>query len=406
MSDEHEIIVTPTHMGATALEMVTKAEIDTQIATAKKYPRSIKQFMDTALQMVTLNEEVAASCNYGLPRGGKIIEGPSARFAELIYSAWGNARAGARVVHEDSRFVTSQGICHDLQSNTMITFEVKRRITTKHGKTFDDDMIGVTGNAAASIALRNAILKVIPKAFWQPLYNEARRVSMGDSKTLATRRADALAFMQKFGVTLDMVLAKFELKGVEDISLEHLVVLRAAATSIKDGEATVESLFEVAKPEEAAGKETKGAAGVKNALSAKAAKAVAAGADPVTGELASSAANPAAEDATPQAALEAAKAEQAAAAKEQNAIEGEAVGGAGAGEQLPAFDINAHNLKTQAGTKEAVKALCDVLAHYTEGERGDVFVMSGGNDLLSMIGRHGLGALKQHFVALGVKLPE
>ncbi len=275
--------------GNNLVELMTKAEIDTQITTAKQYPRSIKQFINDAMQMVTLTESIAEACNYGLPRGSKIITGPSVRFAEIVLSAWGNCRAGTRIIHEDGRFITTQGVCHDLQRNTMITMDVKRRITDKNGKTFNDDMIGVTGNAASSIALRNAILRVIPKAFWEPLYEESRRVAMGDSKTLATRRADALAVMQKYGATLEMILTKFEIKGVEDITLEHLQTLNACRNSIKAGETTVEELFAMPKPVD----DTKGNAGVKEKLAEKSGKkkqtkedaAIAEGADPETGEL-------------------------------------------------------------------------------------------------------------------------
>lgn len=378
--NDYEIATVPTKMETTSLESMTKAEIDMQISTAKRYPRSIKQFMDTALQMVTLNEEVAASCNYALPRGGKIIEGASARFAEIIFSAWGNARAGARIVNEDARFVTSQGVCHDLQSNTMITFEVKRRVTNKAGKTFDDDMIGVTGNAAASIALRNAILKVIPKAYWQPLYNEARRVSMGDSKTLATRRADALAFMLKFGITLEMILAKFELKGVEDISLEHLSVLRAAATSIKDGEATAESLFPSDKPVDKVASD-KGNDAVKDKLKKKAAEA--AGADTETGEIVAGGIETVL-DSAPE--------------KTAESLD------AGAEYVSPVFNIDDHELKTQAGIKAAVTDLANVLAHYPADERPAIFLQSQGGELVSAASRAGVPNQKEKFIALGVKL--
>lgn len=292
--------------GNNLVELMTKAEIDTQITTAKQYPRSIKQFINDAMQMVTLTESIAEACNYGLPRGSKIITGPSVRFAEIVLSAWGNCRAGTRIIHEDGRFITTQGVCHDLQRNTMITMDVKRRITDKNGKTFNDDMIGVTGNAASSIALRNAILRVIPKAFWEPLYEESRRVAMGDSKTLATRRADALAVMQKYGATLEMILTKFEIKGVEDITLEHLQTLNACRNSIKAGETTVEELFAMPKPVD----DTKGNAGVKEKLAEKSGKkkptkeeaAVAAGADPKTGELPADdkKAEPAKEEAKPE----------------------------------------------------------------------------------------------------------
>lgn len=223
--------------------LVTKAEYDVQIATAKKYPRSVKRFLDDATAMVTLNEDVADDCIYALPRGGKTIEGPSARFAEIVLHSWGHCRAGTRIVNEDSRFITAQGVCHDLQNNTLIAYEVRRRITDKYGKKYNDDMIGVTANAASSIALRNAVLKVVPKALWSPLYEQARKVVVGDVKTLANRRATALGHLQKFGATQEMVLKKLEVKGVEDITLDHLVLLRGIATALKDGDSTVESMF-------------------------------------------------------------------------------------------------------------------------------------------------------------------
>lgn len=229
-------------------ELVTRTEYDVQISTAKKYPRSIKQFINTAMEMVTLNTSIADECIYALPRDGKTIEGPSARFAEIIVSAWGHARSGARIVAEDDKWITAQGVCHDLQNNSLITIEIRRRITNKQGKRFNDDMVGVTGNAASSIALRQAILKVIPKAFWSPIYEEARKVVMGDAKTLVNRRADALAYLQKFGATQEMVIAKLGVKGAEDITLEHLVTLKGFATAMKDGEATVEKIFAKDEP--------------------------------------------------------------------------------------------------------------------------------------------------------------
>lgn len=232
------------------VEAITRTEYDVQIATAKKYPRSIKQFMNTAMEMVTLNIKVADECIYALPRGDKTIEGPSARFAEIIIGAWGHSRSGARVVSEDNRFITAQGICHDLQNNNLITIEVQRRITDKKKNKFNDDMVGVTGNAAISIALRNAILKTVPKAFWSPIYDEARKVVMGDAKTLVNRRSDALTYLQKFGATPEMVIKKLGVKGVEDITLEHLVTLRGYCNAIKEGEFTVERIFSDKQPEE------------------------------------------------------------------------------------------------------------------------------------------------------------
>ena len=227
------------------LAALNKSEIDQQVATAHKFPRSVKRFRDECLDMVTLTEEIAQECIYALPRDGKVIEGPSARFAEIVASAWGNCRAGARTVAEEKDFIVAQGAFHDLQRNVAITYEVKRRIVNKHGQRFKPDMIGVTANAACSIALRNAILKGIPKAFWTEMYEAARRTVMGDSKTLATRRADAIAYLQQFGADEQMICAVLNVEGIEDIGQEELVTLRGIATAIKDGDTTVEQAFAI-----------------------------------------------------------------------------------------------------------------------------------------------------------------
>lgn len=223
--------------------VLNKSEIDQQVATAHKYPRSIKAFRDEAMAMVTLTESIAQECIYALPRDGKTIEGPSARFAEVVASAWGNCRAGARVVADQGDFVTAQGVFHDLQRNVAITYEVQRRIVDKHGKRYKPDMIGVTANAACSIALRNAILKGVPKAFWADMYDAARKTVMGDVKTLANRRADALKAFQSYGIKPEQIYTTLGIAGLDDITLDNLVTLRGIMTAIKEGDTTPEQAF-------------------------------------------------------------------------------------------------------------------------------------------------------------------
>lgn len=222
---------------------LSRSEIDTQISTAKKYPRSITQFRKEALAMVTLNERIAEGCIYAIPRGGKVIEGASARFAEVIASAWGNNRAGARVISDAGEFITAQGVFHDLERNVCITYEVQRRITDSKGKRYNADMIGVTGNAACSIALRNAILKGVPKAFWDDLYEQAKAVVRGDFATLANRRANIFERCQGFDITKEQIFASMGITGEADLTLDHIVHLRGILNAIKDGDTTVELAF-------------------------------------------------------------------------------------------------------------------------------------------------------------------
>lgn len=233
--------------GGNALMAINASEINQQIATAKRYPRSIKEFVREATEMVSMNQTVAQECMYSLKRGRgtdtKVIEGPSARMAEIVASAWGNCRAGARVIAEDDRFVTAQGAFIDLQRNVAITYEVRRRITDSRGNKYSDDMVGVTANAACSIALRNAVFKGVPKAFWQEIYRVARQTAIGDAKTLGTRRSDMLAAFAKMGVEKEKVFAYLEVKGIEDVSLDHLGLMLGVFQAIRDGETTIDDTF-------------------------------------------------------------------------------------------------------------------------------------------------------------------
>jgi hypothetical protein len=222
---------------------LNKSEIDQAIATAHQYPRSISAFRKEMLQMVTLTEKVAGECIYALPRDGKVIEGPSARFAEVAASAWRNVRAGARIVNEGMEFVTAQGVFHDLERNVAITYEVQRRITGRDGRRFKPDMIGVTANAACSVALRNAILKGIPKAFWAEMYDAARHASVGDVKSIANKRADAVKAFAAYNIGEAQILKRLGRAGVQDITIDDLINLAGFLTAIKEGDSTPEQVF-------------------------------------------------------------------------------------------------------------------------------------------------------------------
>lgn len=236
-----DVIDAPTEL--TVVEAMNRAEIDMQISTAKRYPRSIKKFRLEAKDMACLDEEIASSCMYALPRGGKSIEGPSARLAEICLSAWGNCAGAARIIEEGDRFVTAQGVFKDYERNTTVTFEVRRRITNRNGQRFNDDMIGVTSNAACSIAFRNAVFKGIPKAFWQSIYDEARKTAIGDASTIVNRRAQMFEYFQKMGVQTEQILALLEKHGIEDIGGEDLLKLKGLATAIKEGDISVDNAF-------------------------------------------------------------------------------------------------------------------------------------------------------------------
>ena len=230
-----------------ALESMERASIDVQITTAKRYPRSIADCKRNMLSFATLDEETAAGTFYTLPgrKGGdgKAIQGPSVRMAEIALSCYKNLRAGARIIADDGKTLTAQGVCHDLENNVCISVEVKRRVTKKDGTRYGDDMVVMTGNAACSIALRNATFRVVPLALIKPVYEAAKKVAIGDAKTLVSRRAGALDHFKKMGVPMDRIFSTLGVKGIEDIGLEHLETLIGYANAIKDGDASIDETF-------------------------------------------------------------------------------------------------------------------------------------------------------------------
>lgn len=234
-------------------EQQARGEVDMQVSTARRYPRSIKQFKERALNLATLDEETAGSCFYTLPArkggDGKPIEGPSARLAEIVAGSWGNIRAQASVVSDDGEFITAQGRCWDLETNVAISVDVRRRITDKFGKRYSADMINTTANAACSIALRNSVFKVVPMAIVKPVYEQARKVAIGDAQTLVSRRAKMVDEFKKMGVPPERVYAVVEKASIEDITLDDIGTLRGLYTAIKEGDATIDEVFPApAKP--------------------------------------------------------------------------------------------------------------------------------------------------------------
>lgn len=228
---------------ADMLQAINRSEVDMQIATAKQYPRDLHRVLNQIKTYATMDTETAEDCFYALRRSGSVIEGVSVRLAEIIAGAWGNLRVQSRIIGNDGRTITCQGVCHDLETNLAVSVEVKRRITDKGGRTFSDDMQVVTGNAGCAIAFRNAVLKVVPKAVTKKVIDEVKQVALGKSMDLETKRQNLMQYYQKIGVCQDTLLAYCGVKSIEEIDIEKVFELRGVANAIKEGTSTVQEIF-------------------------------------------------------------------------------------------------------------------------------------------------------------------
>jgi hypothetical protein len=232
----------------TAIGAIVRSEVEAQLDAAHKYKRSLSRFLHEAETLATLTQEVAESCIYSIPRDGKMISGPSVRLAEICASAYGNLHFGGRVIDDDGKEIIAQGGAWDLEKNLRVTVETRRRITKKNGSRFSDDMVTVTGNAAVSIAMRNAVMRVIPRSYIDSVYQKVRTVAVGEAKTLVTRRSEILSRLNKIGVSTERVLLRLDKKGPDDIGLEDLEMLIGLGTSIKDGTMPIDEAFPAPAP--------------------------------------------------------------------------------------------------------------------------------------------------------------
>ena len=240
--NEVEVIRSTDVLGA-----INRAEIDMQIATAKQYPRDLCRVLSNIKALASMDEETAEECFYALKRGygdsQTLIEGLSVRMAEIFAYSWGNLRVATRIVGNDGKTITAQGICQDLETNVAISVNVDRRITTKTGNTFSEDMQVVTGNAASAIAFRNAIFKVIPKAVTRKVVEEIKQIALGQTNDLEKRRTAMVKWFNSQNVSTEQILTYIEAKSVEGINLEMLLILRATAQAIEEGTTTIAETF-------------------------------------------------------------------------------------------------------------------------------------------------------------------
>ena len=225
--------------------MLARAEFDQRALWAETHRRQLGRVAQNIMDLVTLDEDSADEMIYALPRGGKEIEGPSIRFAEILFSQWGNCDAAARVVHVDriEKYVEAEAFFLDLETGARSTERVRRRISDKEGRVFNDDMIVVTGNAARAIAKRNAILAGIPKPMWRRAYKAVEGILAGEGQSMERRRERALEAFAKWNISEAQIFAALGVKGKEDLTSDVLMTLTGMRSALKNGEATVAEMF-------------------------------------------------------------------------------------------------------------------------------------------------------------------
>lgn len=246
-------------VNANAVEAIERANIDIQIATARRYPmhqpEQLEKIRNKIKTFATIDEETAASCFYSLPRSGRAILGGSVRLAEIALTQYGNCRVQVSIQEVDTTsnepHVVVQAIAHDLENNVALCIPKRRRITKKKDKpTIDEDDIQLAVNSCTSIAYRDATFKVIPQVLIKPIWQECRRIAIGDIKSLATKRLQVVDRLKQMGLDEKRIFQRVDSKKIEEITLDRLEELISLGTQLKEGVITLEEAFpiEIAEP--------------------------------------------------------------------------------------------------------------------------------------------------------------
>lgn len=241
----YEVQVIPSSTPSTESMMLNMA-----VSTAKAYPRNVTRCINDCIAIATMDEESAAKCSYTLPfkdDKNKPISGPSVYLARIILQTWTNLRAGARVVGDDGKQITSMGLCWDMEKNTFIEIEIKRSVINKYGKRYTDRMVSTTSNASNAIALRNALFSIIPASVTDKILREAKSKVLGDvstqTKFIARRKQIFDKLRDTYNVTEEEILKSIDRVSMEHVTVDDLSDLIGIGTAIKDGETSIDEAF-------------------------------------------------------------------------------------------------------------------------------------------------------------------
>ena len=223
-----------------------QGDVELAISTAKSFPRDSKLAVKEMETMALSNDETAQSCIYSIPRGDTFIVGKSVRLAEIAVMSWGNIAASAEIVDEDENYVYAASVCRDLEKNITIKKVARRRIRDKNNRRYNNDLIAVTGMAAASIAYRNAVFSVIPSVVTNDLFERIKKKLAGAKSGFPKRVKTLLMRLSKLGIDEETALRLTSNASVDEINESDYITLIGIGTAVSEGQLSLANLTQEA----------------------------------------------------------------------------------------------------------------------------------------------------------------
>lgn len=223
-------------------------EVQAAMVVAKKFPRDQHAAFN---RIMTACERpvLAEAASYSYPKGGKKVEGPTIRLAEVLAQNWGNMEFGIRELSQDSGASEVQAFAWDLETNVRQskTFLVPHKMKA-HGtfKILTDprDIYEHTANMGAR-RLRACILGIIPGDIVDAAVVKCEEtLKKGDGKPLEDRVRGMLERFKEIEISQELIEKRLQHKTTA-IVRSQLVELGKIYNSIKDGMSKRSDWFDV-----------------------------------------------------------------------------------------------------------------------------------------------------------------
>ncbi len=245
--------------GMSGMELVqsgaqlVRALNDQMASVAVARPRQPKTIIAEAIEELEAIPGLARDAYYVLPfrskKGQQVnVEGPSVHAAVALMRHWGHSAVTCRIDELAGERAVLTGIFLDVQTNTrfeapLVVSRFERNHDTGQYSLLNDDRWQTKIQAGVSKAIRNAILKGIPRALSQHYKETAKAIVAKQSSAEMRGRGGKASVLKsvrddfkQYGIT-DEVLCYYagKIDRLEDITSEGLAELRGLYNALRDG---------------------------------------------------------------------------------------------------------------------------------------------------------------------------
>jgi hypothetical protein len=252
VADLSEYEPTPEISSAIAVEEQRAiAEVQAMATLAKRFPRNRAAAVEQIVRECG-RRAVAESALYAYPRGDSVVKGPTVHLMRMIATAWQNVDSGVREVGRTDDATDMIAYAWDLEANRRrsIRWTVPRWIRLRDGrrKAINDprDVYELNANMGARRE-RACLQHVIPRDVVDLAISTALTTKASAVGSSLPERIDAMviAFGQ-LSVPVEAIEKRLG-HGLDLCTVEEIVDLQIIYRSIKDGEVSRLTFFDLGK---------------------------------------------------------------------------------------------------------------------------------------------------------------